>query len=109
MKRHLMRCLWFSSLLVAHTLVIHGLEAIAQLVGSTERVSRSDLVTIQEWGQGLQPNGALNVPIRMENIYGYCPRDANWLHELEFDPDTQIVFIVRNCQLIQISYRWTDR
>lgn len=106
MNRFFKRLVWFSSLLVAHSVVMEGGGAIAQILAATENVSREDLATIRYWGEGIQDSGLLNRPIPMEDLYGYCPEDGNWVHNLAFDPDTQIVLMVRDCNLVQIDYRF---
>jgi hypothetical protein len=99
------RLLWVGSLFVAHSLLLNGLEAIAQQISSTGSVSRDDLLWIRQQSGGILDDGRLVNAIPMQNVYGFCPQDGNWLHSLEFDPDQHIVLIVHNCELVGLDYR----
>jgi hypothetical protein len=99
------RLLWAGSLVVAHSLVMDGLDAIAQLMRQADNVDRGILRWIQERST-VNPDGSLNPPIPITEVYSDgCPADGNWLHNLAFDPDQQIVFVIRDCQLTAIDYR----
>lgn len=92
----------------AIALLIMQSTAIAQQAGimrDTGNVSRAVLQFILRASGGLEPDGSLKTAISMERIYGYCPQSGQWIHALEFDPTTFIIFIVDTCQLTAIDYR----